>query len=386
MIPYATQHITDEDIEAVTAVLRSPYLTQGPAVPQFESAVAQYCGARHAVAVSNATAALHIACMALELGPGDLLWTSPITFLASANCAIYCGASVDFVDIDPRTYNICPLRLEEKLRAARAAGKLPKVVVAVHLTGQPCDMEAIGRLASEYGFRVIEDASHAVGARFAGKPIGGAWSDVAVFSFHPVKIITSAEGGMAVTDDPGLAARLRKLRSHGMTTDRAEMQPRPQDEIWNYQQVQIGWNYRLTDLQAALGHSQFQRIDSYLARRHQIARAYDEGLSGLALALPWQDPRAFSSYHLYVVRLQPASGARTQREVYDALHARGVLVNLHYIPVYRQPFYARMGFDRGYCAEAEKYFHEALSLPMFPALTDAQQAEVILAVSDVLGG
>lgn len=386
MIPYATQHITEEDVASVVEVLRSPFLTQGPAVPRFEEAVARHCGAQHAVAVSNATAALHIACLALGLGPGDWLWTSAITFLASANCALYCGAGVDFVDIDPRTYNMNPAALEEKLRAAKTAGKLPKVVVPVHLAGQPCDMSAIRALSHEYGFKVIEDASHAVGARFDGKHIGGGcFSDIAVFSFHPVKIVTSAEGGMALTNDVGLACRLRRLRSHGMTNESAEMVPQPDDEIWNYQQVGLGFNYRLTDVQAALGASQFQRLDSYLERRRYIARVYDRELAGLALRTPWQDPRSESAYHLYPIRVDARRAGKSQKQAYRALHQRGVAVNLHYIPVYLQPFYAqRFGYPRGYCPEAERYFHEALSIPMFPALTDAQQAEVIAAIQGVL--
>ncbi|MBI5329739.1 MAG: UDP-4-amino-4,6-dideoxy-N-acetyl-beta-L-altrosamine transaminase [Betaproteobacteria bacterium] len=378
MIPYGKQDISQADIDAVVEVLRSDWLTQGPTIARFEQAVAGYCGARHTVAVNSATAALHIACLALDVGPGDRVWTSPNTFVATANCAIYCGATVDFVDIDPRTYNMDVTRLSEKLSVAKAQGALPKVVIPVHLCGQSCDMAAIHALSREYGFRIIEDASHAIGGQYRNAPVGnGRYSDISVFSFHPVKIITTGEGGMALTNDPLLADRLQRHRSHGITSDRTQMQPRPADEIWNYQQIRLGYNYRITDIQAALGFSQMTRLDTFVARRHEIAERYDSALAKLPITAPWQHPDAWSSYHLYPIRVRQADCGKTQRQVYDAFMAAGINVNLHYIPVYRQPYYEAMGFKAGYCPEAEQYHKEAISLPMFPTLTETEQETVI---------
>lgn len=384
MIRYGQQDITQADIDAVVAIMRSTNLTQGPAISHFEQAVMDHCGARHAVAVSNATAALHIACLALGLGPGDWLWTTPNTFVASANCGLYCGAKVDFVDIDPRTYNLCPQRLEQKLLQAEREGRLPKVVVPVHFSGQPCDMRAIHALGQRFGFRIIEDASHAIGGRYLDEPIGSCrYSDITVFSFHPVKVITTGEGGMAVTNCDKLARALGLLRSHGITRD-ADFMTQPMDGPWYYQQVSLGFNYRMTDLQAALGASQMQRLDDYVARRHQIARRYDELLADLPLLLPWQHPDGYSGLHLYVIRLQLDKIGRTQREVFDYLHGKEVMVNLHYIPVHTQPYYQEMGFKAGDFPEAERYYSEAISLPMFPTLTEAQQDEVIAALREAL--
>lgn len=384
-IPYARQAINEADIEAVVAVLRSDFLTQGPAVPAFENAVAAYCGARYAVAVNSATSALHIACLALGVGKGDCVWTTPLTFVASANCALYCGAAVDFVDIDPRTYNLSVERLAEKLADAKKAGTLPKVVIPVHLCGQACDMASIYALGQQYGFQIIEDASHAIGGQYQGEPIGsGRFSDITVFSFHPVKIITTGEGGMAVTQDGALAARLRLLRSHGISNNPADMQPRPEQQIWNYQQIELGFNYRLTDLQAALGLSQMQRLDAFVAQRHALAKRYDQLLAELPVLAPWQHASSYSAYHLYVIRLRREAGSKTQRQVYQALHAAGILVNLHYIPVYLQPFYEKMGFRAGYCPQAEQYFSEAISIPLYPGLTPAQQDQVVAAIKEAL--
>lgn len=384
MIPYGRQDVSQDDIDAVVEVLKSDFLTQGPLVERFEAAVASYCSAPFAVASNSATSSLHTACLALGLGPGDILWTSPITFVASANCALYCGASVDFVDIDPKTYNMSVERLAEKLDRAEKVGNLPKVVVPVHLCGQPCDMPAIKALADRYGFKIIEDASHAVGAAYRSPmyegfhPVGDCrFSDITVFSFHPVKIVTTGEGGMALTRDPNLAERLQRFRSHGITSNRNQMLSMPEDEIWNYQQVLLGYNYRLTDIQAALGISQMTRIDEFIRRRHEIADLYDQCFSSLPILTPWQSPDIYSSYHLYVIRVSGAHGGKTQRQVYDELQEKGVNVNLHYIPVYRQPYFRSMGYERGYCPEAEAYFTQALSIPMYPALKNDEQSHVI---------
>lgn len=377
MIPYGRQDITQADIDAVTAVLRSDFLTQGPVVPRFEAAVAAQCRVPHALAVNSATSALHLACLALGLGPGDVLWTSPITFVASANCALYCGASVDFVDIDPATYNLCPRALEAKLIAAEAAGRLPKVVVPVHLAGQSPDLAAIRALADRYGFHVIEDASHAIGATYLGEPVGDCrYSDITVFSFHPVKIITTGEGGMALTRDPALAAGMELLRSHGITRDPALMSHAP-DGPWYYQQVALGYNYRMTEIQAALGLSQMARLGDYVARRRALARRYDERLDGMPLRVPFQHGDGSSAWHLYIVRLDPALDYRA---VFEALRAAGIGVNLHYIPVHTQPHYAAMGFVPGDFPEAERYYAGAISLPLYPGLTDEMQDEVIAAL------
>lgn len=384
MIPYGRQEITQADIDAVVAVLRSDFLTQGPMVPRFEKDVAERCGARHAVAVNSATSALHIGCLALGLGPGDWLWTSPITFLASANCGLYCGAQVDFVDIDPRTYNMSVQALQQKLETAEREGRLPKVVVPVHLAGQPCDMKAIHALAGRYGFKVIEDASHAIGGKYRGEYVGNCrYSDITVFSFHPVKIVTSAEGGMALTNDPALAAQMELFRSHGMTRDPALMTHAP-DGPWYYQQVALGFNYRMTELQAALGVSQLTRLDTYVARRHALARRYDELLQDLPVCIPWQHPDGYSGLHLYIVRLQPGEVRKSQLQVFEAMRGQGIGVNLHYIPVHTQPYYSRMGFRPGDFPESERYYAQALSLPMYPTLTEDQQDAVVRALRSAL--
>lgn len=382
MIPYGRQDITSEDIAAVEAVLRSDFLTQGPAVPGFEQALAAYCGAARGVAMNSATSALHVACLALGLGPGDRLWTSPNTFVASANCGLYCGAEVDFVDTDPATYNMSVAALEAKLAAAAAENRLPRVVIPVHFAGQSCEMRAIHALGQQYGFRIIEDASHAVGATYLGEPVGNCrYSDITIFSFHPVKIITTAEGGMAMTNDPALAERMERLRSHGITRDPAAM-AWDSEGPWYYQQVELGYNYRITDLQAALGHSQLARLDDYVARRHAIAARYDAALAGLPLTTPWQHPDSRSALHLYPIRLHDAA---RRREVFEALRAAGIGVNVHYIPVHTQPHYHRLGFRPGDFPEAERYYAGAISLPMFPTLTPAQQDEVVAALAEVLG-
>jgi UDP-4-amino-4,6-dideoxy-N-acetyl-beta-L-altrosamine transaminase len=380
MIPYGRQEITQADIEAVVSVLQSDFLTQGPQVPLFEEKVAQHVGAQHALALNSATSALHIACLALGLSPGDWLWTSPVTFVASANCGLYCGAQVDFVDIDPLTYNLCPQALERKLIESEKTGKLPKVVVPVHLCGQPCDMAAIHALGQRYGFKIIEDASHAIGGKYKGEFIGnGRYSDITVFSFHPVKIITTAEGGMALTNDAELANKMALLRSHGITRDAAQMTHKP-DGPWYYQQIDLGFNYRMTELQAALGVSQMTRLDQYVARRHELAARYDTLLADLPITRPWQHPDSYSGLHLYVIRLKLGQVGNTHLQVFDALRAQSIAVNLHYIPVHTQPYYQQMGFKVGDFPEAERYYAEAISLPMFQTLTETQQKHVVAAV------
>ncbi|RXE48145.1 UDP-4-amino-4,6-dideoxy-N-acetyl-beta-L-altrosamine transaminase [Chromohalobacter israelensis] len=385
MIPYGRQDIQPQDIEAVIEVLRSDFLTQGPAVPRFEMLVAEKVGARHAVAVNSATSALHIACLALGLSEGDWLWTSPITFVASANCGRYCGAQVDFVDIDPHTYNLCPKALEAKLKNAEQEGRLPKVVVAVHLCGQPCDMQAIHALGQRYGFKIIEDASHAIGGKYQGEYIGnGRYSDVTVFSFHPVKIITTAEGGMALTNDGGLAERMDLLRSHGVTRN-PELMTQEADGPWYYQQVDLGFNYRMTELQAALGVSQLGRLDDYVARRNALAARYDDLLADLPVTTPWQHPDSYSGRHLYVIRLQHERLSVSHREVFEVLREQGVGVNLHYIPVHTQPYYQAMGFQSNDFPEAKRYYAEAISVPLFPTMTEVQQDEVVEALKKAVG-
>jgi UDP-4-amino-4,6-dideoxy-N-acetyl-beta-L-altrosamine transaminase len=385
MIRYGQQEITQADIDAVIAVLKSDNLTQGPNIPQFEQSVLAHTGAKHAIAVNSATSALHIACLALDLGPGDSLWTTPNTFVASANCAIYCGAQVDFVDIEPHTYNLCPQALEIKLEQAEKTGTLPKIVLPVHLTGQPCDMASIHKLSQRYGFKIIEDASHAIGGQYKGEPVGnGRYSDITVFSFHPVKIITTAEGGMALTNSDQLATRLGLLRSHGITRDPALM-TQPMDGPWYYQQVALGYNYRMSDMQAALGVSQMTRLPQYLARRHEIAERYDVMLSDLPVTLPWQHPDSYSAYHLYVIRLQLDQISQTHLQVFQTLRGKDILVNLHYIPVHTQPYYQQMGFKQGDYPEAERYYQEAISIPMHPALTNEEQDKVISDLREALG-
>lgn len=381
MIPYGRQSISTDDIAAVAEVLRSDYLTQGPAVPRFEAAVTAYCGAAHGVAVNSATSALHIACLALGVGPGDLVWTSPVTFVASANCALYCGAEVDFVDIDPVSLNLSVITLETKLAEAKAAGRLPKVVIPVHLTGQSCDMEEIGALARAYGVAVIEDASHAIGGAYGNRPVGACThSDIAVFSFHPVKIITTAEGGLAVTQDKQLADRMMLFRSHGITRDEALM-TEPSHGPWYYQQIDLGFNYRMTEMQAALGMSQMTRLDAFVARRHEIADIYDARLADLPLDTPKRLDGRRSALHLYVVQLHDPA---RHRAVFEALRDAGILVNLHYIPVHLQPYYSAMGFRPGDFPNAEDYYARAISLPMFPDLTEAQIDEVVDTMHQVL--
>lgn len=384
MIRYGQQDITQADIDAVVEVLKSVNLTQGPAITRFEEAVATHCNIKHAVAVNSATSALHIGCMALGLGEGDYLWTTPNTFVASANCALYCGAKVDFVDIDAKTYNLCPNALEKKLVIAEKENRLPKIVVPVHLCGQPCDMEAIHKLSKKYGFSIIEDASHAIGGKYKNQPIGNCeYSDITVFSFHPVKIITTAEGGMAVTNNDNLATQMALFRSHGITRE-PELMTKEMDGPWYYQQVSLGYNYRMTDIQAALGSSQITRLDEYVAKRHDIAERYNKLLADLPITLPWQHPDSYSGLHLYVIRLQLDKINKSHLDVFKYLRSKDIIVNLHYIPVHTQPYYENMGFKQGDYPEAEKYYQEAISIPMFPTLTNAEQDEVVNLIKEAL--
>lgn len=384
MIPYGRQEVTDEDIKSVVDVLKSDYLTQGPQVPIFEHNVKEFCNAKYAVASNSATSSLHAACFALGVSENDIVWTSANTFVASSNCAIYCGAEVDFIDIDPRTYNICSLKLESKLKYAKSQGKLPKVVIPVHLTGQSCDMKKIYDLSKEYNFKIIEDASHAIGAKYLDSYVGSCeFSDITVFSFHPVKIITSGEGGMATTNIKNIADKLLTFRTHGITRDENLIE-NESDGPWYYEQIDIGYNYRMTDIQAALAISQIKRLNKIVKRRHEIAEVYNEELKDLPIQLPWQDPKTYSSFHLYVIRLNLDETDITHKEFFTKMRNAGILVNLHYIPVYFHPYYRRLGFKKGYCAEAEKYYSDAISIPMFPSLKSKDQMKVIKTIKSII--
>jgi UDP-4-amino-4,6-dideoxy-N-acetyl-beta-L-altrosamine transaminase len=377
MMPYGRQDISEADIQAVVDVLKSEFLTQGPAVPAFEKAVADYCDVKYSFAVNSATSALHIACLALGVGKGDLVWTSPITFVASANCALYCGAEVDFVDIDAATYNMSVSVLEEKLVKAELAGRLPKVVIPVHLAGQSCEMDKIHALGQKYGFRIIEDASHAIGGKYKNKPIGGCqYSDITVFSFHPVKIITTGEGGMCLTNDPELAISLNRYRSHGIVRQPSEMTHVP-DGPWYYQQIDLGYNYRMTDIQAALGVSQMNRLDEFVLARHAISARYNELLEEDWLELPWQHPDTYSGLHLYIIRVKQNKLGITHRQLFERLRNAGILVNLHYIPVYKHPYYEAIGYDSTEFPQAAAYYSEAISIPMYATLTESEQNFVV---------
>jgi UDP-4-amino-4,6-dideoxy-N-acetyl-beta-L-altrosamine transaminase len=384
VIPYGKQDINPADIKSVIDVLQSDFLTQGPQVPLFEKTLADYCGVSYGVAVNSATSALHIACLALGLGKGDYLWTSPNTFVASANCGLYCGAKVDFVDIDPKTYNLSVKELERKLIQAKQTNKLPKVVIPVHFSGQSCNMRKIHSLSQEYGFKIIEDASHAIGGKYLEKPIGGCqYSDITVFSFHPVKIITTAEGGLATTNSKNLAEKMRLLRSHGITRDKSLMTRDP-DGDWYYQQVGLGFNYRMTELQAALGISQMQRLDEFVALRHQRQIRYDELLKGLPIVVPYQSLDSYSALHLYPIQIKQDKIKRTHHEVFQALWENDIGVNIHYIPVHTQPYYENMGFKKGDYPNAESYYENAISIPMFQGLAIEMQDEVVNVLKKVL--
>jgi len=381
MIPYGRQDITQADINSVIKVLQSDFLTQGPQVPKFEKVVSQYCNVKYALATNSATSALHLACLSLGLNNNDWLWTTSITFVASANCGLYCGAKVDFVDVNPATYNLCPEALKKKLIKAKELGKLPKIVIPVHLCGQSCDMKSIYKLSKEYGFKIIEDASHAIGGKYLNEPIGNCkYSDITVFSFHPVKIITTGEGGMALTNNNKLFKRMSLLRSHGITRDPSQM-TKQADGDWYYQQIELGYNYRMTDIQAALGVSQLKRLDDYVSRRHELYTRYNELLKGFPLVIPYQYSDGYSAFHLYIIRLKNRD---KHKQVFEYLRKNGIGVNLHYIPVYHQPYYEAMGFKKGYCLEAENYYNEAISLPMYATLSEAEQDKVAAVLHEAL--
>ena len=384
MIPYGKQDIEQTDIDSVVDVLKSEFLTQGPQVPLFEKTVSNYCGSKFGVAVNSATSALHIACLALGLGKNDWLWTSPNTFVASANCGLYCGANVDFVDIDPMTYNMSVDALTIKLQKAEKLGKLPKIVVPVHFAGQPCNMPAIYSLSKRYDFKIIEDASHAIGASYNKTKVGScAHSDITVFSFHPVKIITTAEGGMTLTNDEEIYSRISRFRTHGITNDKTKMEERPKNEIWNYQQIDLGFNYRMNDIQAALGLNQMKRVDKFVNSRTKIAKYYNDELKELPLTTPWQAPYSDSSYHLYPILINSTKCGKSQRQVYDELRKNDIAVNLHYTPVHRHPYYANLGFKKNDFPVAEKFHQEVISIPIYPSLQDKHKDHVVKTLRNV---
>ncbi len=384
MIPYGRQSINKSDVDSVISVLKSDYLTQGEVLPRFERAVARYCGANYSVAVNSAPSALHIACLALGLGRGDWLWTSPITFVASSNCGLYCGANIDFVDIDLQSYNLCPKELKNKLQVAKRKGVLPKVLVVVHFSGQPCKMEEVHKLSLQFGFKIIEDASHAIGARYKNFPVGNCkYSDVTVFSFHPVKIITTGEGGMSLTNNVELFNKMKLFRSHGITRDTSQMIGNS-DGDWYYQQIQLGFNYRMTEIQAALGLSQMDRLDDFILKRHDIAQRYDKMMLDFPLITPKQDVNSFSSFHLYIIRLDLSKIKKTRKQVFNYLRESGIGVNVHYVPVHLQPYYKSMGFRRGDFPKAESYYMNSISLPLFPDLKESEQDKIIKVLERVL--
>ncbi|MDC3364662.1 UDP-4-amino-4,6-dideoxy-N-acetyl-beta-L-altrosamine transaminase [Pseudomonadales bacterium] len=384
MIPYGKQEINQTDIDSIVSVLKSDFLTQGPQTPAFEKCVSDYCGASSAVAVNSATSALHIACLALGLGKGDWMWTSPNTFVASANCGLYCGANVDFVDIDPKTYNLCAEELEKKLIQARKDNNLPKLVIPVHFAGQSCNMKKISSLSKEYGFSVIEDASHAIGGRYRGKSIGCCqYSDITVFSFHPVKIITTAEGGLATTNDPSLAVKMKSLRNHGITRDVSLMVSASEGD-WYYEQLALGFNYRMTELQGALGLSQMKRLDEFVARRHECQEYYDELLCDVSVVTPFQSPDSYSSLHLYPILLDQGQVNKSREQVFKELRASGIGVNVHYIPVHMQPYYKDRGFKKGDFPKSENYYKSVISIPLFQSLTKQMQDEVVETLGRIL--
>jgi len=384
LIPYGRQNISQEDIDAVIETLQSPFLTQGPKVPEFEKEICSYTGGRFATAFNSATSALHAACFALGLSKGDIFWTSPISFVASANCGLYCGASVDFVDVNPKSNNICPNELEKKLIESKKNKTLPKVLIVVHLSGMPCEMKKIHALSVKYDFRIIEDASHAVGSEFEGKKTGNCeYSDICIFSFHPVKIITTAEGGMAVTNSKEIHDSLTLHRTHGITKDESKMSKTP-DGPWYYEQKILGFNYRMTDIQAALGISQLSKIDTFILKRRQIEKRYDQELSSLPIILPEKSNNALSSLHLYIIKIKLDQVSKSHKEIFTNLQLKGIGVNLHYIPIYRQPYFARYNFDQSQFLNSELYYSHAISIPMHASMSSKDQDLVISALKSII--
>ncbi len=383
-IPYGKHDINQDDIDAVVEVLQSNWITQGPCIEKFEKTIANYCGAKYAVAVSSGTAALHIACLATDLKKGDIFWTSPNTFVASANCGLYCGASVDFVDIDPKTYNLSIKELETKLDFAKKNSCLPKVIIPVHFAGQSYEMEKIAELSKHYDFKIIEDAAHALGGSYKDKPIGSCeFSDMCTFSFHPVKNITTGEGGMILTNKKDLYENLIRLRTHGITRDETLMKNKSHGP-WYYEQLELGFNYRMTDIQAALGISQMKRLDEFVSQRRLLAERYNKLLKELPIVLPWQHSDTKSSWHLYVIRLKLDQIKKTHRQVFEELRNMGLGVNLHYIPVHIQPYYQQLGFKSGDFLNAESYYQQALTLPLYQSLTEYEQDRVIKTLKEIL--
>jgi UDP-4-amino-4,6-dideoxy-N-acetyl-beta-L-altrosamine transaminase len=384
VIPYGKQDINQADIDSVVDVLQSDFLTQGPKTPLFEKTVSNYCGAKYGVAVNSATSALHIACLALGLGKGEWLWTSPNSFVASANCGLYCDAKIDFVDIDPKSYNLSITELEKKLIQAKQKGRLPKVLVPVHFAGQSCDMKKIHSLGQEYGFKIIEDASHAIGGKYLDQPIGGCqYSDITVFSFHPVKIITTAEGGLATTNNKNLLVRMQLFRSHGVTRN-PELMTKEAEGGWYYQQIDLGFNYRMTELQAALGLSQMERLDEFVAKRHQFQKRYDELLKGLPIITPYQDLDSYSALHLYPIQIDLNRVNKNREQIFDELRGNGVGVNVHYIPIHTQPYYRQFGFKDGEFLNSENYYETALSLPLYSGMSFQDQDKIVESIIEAL--
>ena len=382
MIPYAKQDISDEDIDSVIEVLKSDFLTQGNKVPLFEDIISERVGAKYALAANSATSCLYLSCLSLGLSKEDILWTSPITYVASANCALYCGAEVDFVDIDPLTWNISVEILEEKLKTARKIKKVPKILVLVHLAGNPCDLQKVFDLSKEYGFSIIEDASHALGSKYSGEHIGSSvYSDISVFSFHPVKNITTGEGGMILTNNQKLSEKIHLYRSHGITRDTKKMINK-EEGLWYYEQLLLGFNFRMSDIHAALGISQMNSLDKFISIRNELSQIYTEELKGLPLTIQRVRKEDLSAWHIFVIRLKLSELKLSRLEIYNSLRNKGIGVNVHYIPVHLHPFYKNLGFNKGDFPNSENYYDGAITIPMFTKLKKKEIKYVIQALKE----